>query len=248
MNYQQAISKYLLTRSHSHIDLKSVLFDMDGVLFNSMPYHADAWHKVMESHGLHLSREEAYLHEGRTGASTINIVYRRQYGQDAAPELIERIYEEKSREFNTHPEPEPMPGAWEVLKKVKTEGLTPMLVTGSGQHSLLNRLSRNYPGMFRPELMVTAFDVKYGKPNPEPYLMALQKGKLKPNEAIVIENAPLGVEAGVAAGVFTVAVNTGPIDDKILLDAGADILFPSMQSFCDSWEELRQALASEKIL
>lgn len=68
---------------------------MDGVLFNSMPYHADAWHKVMERHGLHLSREEAYLHEGRTGASTINLVYRRQFGKDAEPALIESIYAER---------------------------------------------------------------------------------------------------------------------------------------------------------
>ena len=81
--FQEAISRYLQSSGYSRIQLKSVLFDMDGVLFNSMPYHADAWHKVMERHGLHLSREEAYLHEGRTGAATINIVYQRQYGKDA---------------------------------------------------------------------------------------------------------------------------------------------------------------------
>ena len=46
--------------------LKAVLFDMDGVLFDSMPYHSEAWHTVMKSHGLTLSREEAYMHEGRT--------------------------------------------------------------------------------------------------------------------------------------------------------------------------------------
>ena len=39
--------------------LKAVLFDMDGVLFDSMPYHSEAWHTVMKSHGLTLSREEA---------------------------------------------------------------------------------------------------------------------------------------------------------------------------------------------
>ena len=116
-----------------------------------------------------------------------------------------------------------------------------MVVTGSGQHSLLDRLSHNFPGMFRRELMVTAFDVKYGKPHPEPYLMALQKGGLAPNEAIVVENAPMGVQAGAAAGIFTVAVNTGPIDGQILLDAGANVLFPSMQDFCDNWESLRKA-------
>ena len=236
--FQEAISRYLQSSGHSKIQLKSVLFDMDGVLFNSMPYHADAWHKVMERHGLHLSREEAYLHEGRTGAATINIVYQRQYGKDATPEMIQSIYAEKSAEFNSNPEPERMPGAWELLQKVKSEGLTPMVVTGSGQLSLLERLEHNFPGMFHKELMVTAFDVKYGKPNPEPYLMALRKGGFKADEAIVIENAPLGVEAGHKAGIFTIAVNTGPLDGQVLLDAGADLLFPSMQALCDSWDTI----------
>ena len=224
--FQEAISRYLQSSGYSRIQLKSVLFDMDGVLFNSMPYHADAWHKVMERHGLHLSREEAYLHEGRTGAATINIVYQRELGKEATQEEIESIYHEKSILFNSYPEAERMPGAWEVLQKIKSDGLIPMVVTGSGQHSLLDRLSHNFPGMFRRELMVTAFDVKYGKPHPEP---------------IVVENAPMGVQAGAAAGIFTVAVNTGPIDGQVLLDAGANVLFPSMQDFCDNWENLRKA-------
>lgn len=222
--------------------LRAVLFDMDGVLFDSMPYHADAWHTVMERHGLHLSREEAFLHEGRTGAATINIVYRRQYGKDATPELVEQIYAEKSAEFAKHPEPQRMEGAWELMQKVKAAGLIPVLVTGSGQASLLDRLAHSYPDTFDRAHMVTAFDVKYGKPNPEPYLMGLAKAGVPANEAIVVENAPIGVQAGVAAGIFTVAVNTGPLDGQVLLDAGADLLFPSMQAFCDNWEQLYRAL------
>lgn len=89
--------------------------------------------------------------------------------------------------------------------------------------------------------MVTAFDVKYGKPNPEPYLMALQKANIQANEAIVIENAPLGVRAGVAAGIFTIAVNTGPLPDSALLDEGANLLFHSMPDFNSHWEEVYQA-------
>lgn len=75
--------------------LKAVLFDMDGVLFNSMPYHSEAWHQVMKTHGLDLSREEAYMHEGRTGASTINIVFQRELEKEATQEEIESIYHEK---------------------------------------------------------------------------------------------------------------------------------------------------------
>ena len=143
--------------------IKAVLFDMDGVLFNSMPYHSEAWHNVMKSHGLTLSREEAYMHEGRTGAATINIVFQRELGREATQEEIESIYQEKSVLFNSYTEAEQMPGAWELLQKIKNEGLVPMVVTGSGQLSLLERLEHNFPGTFHKELMVTAFDVKYGK-------------------------------------------------------------------------------------
>lgn len=241
---KDSIQKYLQKSKYNLINLKAVLFDMDGVLFDSMPYHAEAWHKVMCENNLHMSREEAYMHEGRTGAGTINIVSRRVLGRNATTQETEDIYREKAAIFNSYPEAKPMMGADKVLAKVKKDGLTAMVVTGSGQTSLLERLETNFPNTFKPELMVTAFDVKFGKPNPEPYLMALSKGQLTPNEAIVIENAPLGVEAGVAAGIFTIAVNTGPLDDKVLLDAGANLLFPSMQALADHWEELRDTLTN----
>ena len=173
----------------------------------------------MKSHGLTLSREEAYMHEGRTGASTINIVFQRELGREATQEEIESIYQEKSVLFNSYPEAKPMPGAWELLQKVKKDGLIPMVVTGSGQLSLLERLEHNYPGMFLKELMVTAFDVKYGKPN-RAIFDGFEKRRIKADEAVVVENAPLGVEAGHNAGIFTIAVNTGPLNGQVLLDAG----------------------------
>lgn len=90
--------------------------------------------------------------------------------------------------------------------------------------------------------MVTAFDVKFGKPNPEPYLMALQKAGINANEAVVVENAPLGVQAGVGAGIFTIAVNTGPLPDSALLNEGANVLFGSMQELSDKWEIISNEL------
>jgi HAD superfamily hydrolase (TIGR01509 family) len=241
--YQQAVKHYLQTYGYPCIKLKSVLFDMDGVLFNSMPYHAGAWSKAMKVNGLELSNEEAYLHEGRTGAATINLVCKRQWNREASPEEIKNIYHEKTLEFNKYPLSPPMPGAYQLVRKIKKAGLILSVVTGSGQNSLLERLEENFPQMFHPELMVTAFDVNYGKPHPEPYLMALKKGSQKANETIVVENAPLGVESSVQAGIFTIAVNTGPLADSILIDAGADLLFPSMQLLADAWEELYAVLA-----
>lgn len=240
--FQERINCYLNKHGYKQIQLKSVLFDMDGVLFDSMPYHAESWHKTMTAHGFKFDREEAYLHEGRTGTATIDLVCKRERGYGTTLEEAQAIYAEKSAEFNKYPDPQPMPGALELLQKVKKENLCPMVVTGSGQLSLLERLNSSFPSIFQKERMVTAFDVKTGKPNPEPYLMALKKGNFKAHEAFVVENAPLGVQAGHAAGIFTIAVNTGPLDDQILLDAGADLLFPSMQALADFWETLLQEI------
>ena len=121
-----------------------------------------------------------------------------------------------------------MPGAKEVLKIVREHGLLPVVVTGSGQQSLLKRLTEEYAGFVDASTLVTAFDVEHGKPHPEPYLKGLEKAHAMPGEAFIVENAPLGVKAGVAAGVFTIAVNTGPIPEKQLQEAGADLIYPNM--------------------
>jgi HAD superfamily hydrolase (TIGR01509 family) len=238
--YKQAIQAYLAARSYQRINLKAMLFDMDGVLYDSMPYHAIAWHESMAAHGYHMSIEEGYLHEGRTGAGTIRLICQRQ-GIHLTDEVIEALYKEKADAFQSFPEAEPMPGSYELLQKIVRDGLRPMLVTGSGQPTLLESLNVHFPNMFRRDRMVTAFDVKYGKPHPEPYLMALEKGRLQPWEAFVVENAPLGVEAAHAAGLFTVAVNTGPLPDACLLDAGANLLFADMSALCEAWDDIREA-------
>ena len=209
--------------------LKALLFDMDGVLFDSMPNHAYAWSHAMTQFGLEMTPYEAYLHEGRTGSGTINILAQRYWGRDATQEEIEHIYAAKAEVFNTCPEPKPMPGALEALTAARNLGCKIVLVTGSAQTSLLERLEENYPGFFREELMVTGFDVKHGKPHPEPYLMGLQKAGVNATEAIVVENAPLGVESAHKAGIFTIAANTGPLEDHLLKAAGADIVLPGMK-------------------
>ena len=254
---EAAVSRYLAERGLERMALKAAMIDMDGVLFDSMRNHARCWHETMAHFGLDLPEWEAYMHEGRTGAGTINLVSVRQRGHEASEEEIHNIYKYKSELFNQCPKAERMPGAYELLLKVKASGVVPMVVTGSGQMTLLDRLNRNFPDIFKKELMVTAFDVQYGKPNPEPYLMGMEKAKkwmrshgddgdLLPNHFVVVENAPLGVEAGVAAGVFTIAVNTGPLPDEALLNPGANLLFHSMQELCDEWEKVMECLGDHK--
>lgn len=222
--------------------IKAVLFDMDGVLYDSMPNHAKAWSTAVTEFGLNMSPHEAYLHEGRTGSGTINILARRHWGRDATTEEMEQIYAAKSRVFNACPQAQPMPGAARLLQSLKELELTIVLVTGSAQHSLLTRLAQDFPGIFSPGRMVTAFNVKHGKPHPEPYLMGLAKAGVSASEAVVIENAPLGVQAAHAAGIYTMAVNTGPLSPKVLLDAGADIVLPREGGFAQALEIINGGL------
>ena len=243
MNYKESIEKYEQLQGRKALQLRAVLFDMDGVLFDSRPFHADAWSQVMTEAGFNFSREDVYMNEGRTGADTINTASIAQFGHPSTPEQIEALCKAKCDIFATYPPTPRMPGALELIKKVKACGLTPMIVTGSGTPTLLDRIQSNFPGLFDENHIVTSFNVKRGKPYPDPYLLALEKGGFAPNEAIVVENAPLGVTAGVAAGLFTIAANTGPLKDSVLAEAGASLVFPSIQALCDEWENLYAALS-----
>jgi HAD superfamily hydrolase (TIGR01509 family) len=217
---------------------KAIFFDMDGVLFDSMKYHASAWVKALHESGLPFTIEEAYMNEGRTGASTIDSVFKQIYGRISTEDEKKTIYSLKSKHFEAEALIEQIPFVFELLKRIQEQQLEIYLVTGSGQASLLDNLEIHFPGVFSQEKMVTAYDVKLGKPHPEPYLIALKKSKLNPWEVVVIENAPLGVESANAAGLFTVAVNTGPLNPKVLTESGANIVFDSMKSLFEHWDEI----------
>ena len=219
--------------------IKAILFDMDGVLYDSMPEHVQAWYEVMSAIGISNPTEEYYLHEGRTGSATIQLYFNQVFGRDATDEELTTLYARKTRRFvELTIQPRPMPGALEVLQKVKAMGLQRIVVTGSGQNTLFEELDAYYPGYFDKNLLVTAYDVQYGKPHPEPYRMGLAKGNLLPAEAIAIENAPLGIESARAANIYTVAVNTGPLPDSVLWEAGANAVYPSMAVLAENIEDL----------
>ena len=97
----QAVNLYLKKQGFSTFTPKAVLFDMDGVLFDSMPNHARSWAKVCTEFGLNMTEQEAYMHEGRTGNATINILTQRYWNRDATPDEVQRIYEEKWRNRQT---------------------------------------------------------------------------------------------------------------------------------------------------
>ena len=221
---------------------KFALIDMDGVLYDSMPFHARSWKLMMAEQGLDLPEEEFFLYEGLTGTATIDLIFRRELGRSVSDEEARRLYARKAELFNSMGEKRLMPGAHRMLRALKEAGVGRVLVTGSAQQSLLTRLEMDYPGMFDADKRVTALDVSHGKPNPEPYLKGLEKAGVSPEEAFVIENAPLGVRAGKAAGLFTIAVTTGPIPREEFVRENADLIFPSMPDFADALPELLKTL------
>lgn len=209
---------------------RAYFFDMDGVLFDSMPHHAIAWEEVMKEHDLPFTAYDCYLNEGRTGESVIREAMWKARNRDATPDEIKQIYKEKSNRFNLLAQQAGgtvvIDGVAEVLRYVQSTGSQIWVVTGSGMRSLLDNLNNALPPVFQRDRMITAFDVVHGKPDPEPYLKAWERSGLQKEQCFVIENAPLGIRAGKAAGLTVYAVNTGILTREDL--AQADQVFDSM--------------------
>jgi len=237
--YHLAIKKYLERHGFEALRPKAVLFDMDGVLYDSMPNHAIAWQQSMAQFGILMTADDAYATEGARGVDTIRQMVKKQQGRNIDEAEAQRMYDVKSHIFHSLSEAPIMPGVLDLMHQIQSDGIQIGVVTGSGQRPLIQRILSDFKEYVDEKHITTAYDVKHGKPNPDPYLVGLKKaGDLMPYEAIVVENAPLGVRAGVAAKIFTIAVNTGPLPAQILLDANADLLFPTMKEFSDNWHNL----------
>ena len=237
---KDSIKRYLEKHGYEEFCPKAVLFDMDGVIYDSMPNHAVSWHESMADYGLQMPPDGAYRYEGMRGVETIKLLARQQWQRELTDEEAEKMYAHKSALFaqrvKTHPA-NIMPGIKTLMQQIKDDGLKICVVTGSGQHTLLDKLLTDFDGLLSAGLIVTAFDVRHGKPDPEPYVVGMHKCDVEPWETIVVENAPLGVQAAVAAHCLTIAVNTGPLPSQELAAAGADMVFPAMTVLSDSWRQ-----------
>ena len=239
MSAETAIRNYVVRNGFEALCPKAVLFDMDGVCYDSMPNHVVAWCESMAHYGLTMTADDAYATEGARGIDTVRNLYRSQKGVEISLEQAQVMYDLKSKIFQERPAPPVMPGVMELMEQIQSCGLTIGIVTGSGQRPLIARLLNDFGRFLTEDHLVTAYDVDRGKPAPDPYMAGLKKvGGLQPWEAMVVENAPLGVEAGVAARIFTIAVNTGPLPEKLLADKGADIIFKRMTDLSDQWSLL----------
>lgn len=230
----EAVDSFCRRNSIDRFIPKGALIDMDGTLIDSMVNHTAAWKRLVDELGIPADRNDFYLYEGMTGRATIRLIFRRAMRPEPTVEECDELYSRKARYFNELPKVPVIAGADEMLKLFMKKGIKRVLVTGSRQLSNLDRLDSAFPGAFPHDLRITAADVVNGKPHPEPYLKGMALVNLSPAESLVVENAPLGVEAGRASGAFTIAVATGPIPVETLYKAGADLAFGSMTELVDT--------------
>lgn len=215
--------------------LKTLIFDLDGVLVDSMPYHVEAMQHIFDQIDVYMDQQMIYEREGEKTIEIVRMLLEKAGSDDDRFDL-EAIVEQYIAEFNLivvlHAF-EGMPECLEVLK----QRYTLAVVSGSDKPIVHNILERMYPGLF--SVVVTGDDVVNGKPAPDPYLKAVEMLAMQKSECIVIENAPVGVQAAKAAGLCCIAVPTYLEPDKL---HQADLVVTDHDLLIDLLLDLRSAI------
>jgi len=213
---------------------KAVLFDMDGVVVDSMPYHYRAWRKVFRSLGIRLDKMDIYKREGEQGIRSIAAILA-EHGMQLSPEQMDDLLQRKEAIFKGMAAHRLFPGVESLVCDLKGEGRLIGLVTGTSRGEIDYVLPGNLIHFF--DMVVTGDSVERGKPAPDPYLKAIEGLNISPSEAVVIENAPYGIQSAKEAGAFCIAVTTS-LPRKYLRNA--DVV-------CGSLKEVRGLLLGKRL-
>jgi HAD superfamily hydrolase (TIGR01509 family) len=205
------------------LNVRAVIFDMDGVITNTMPDHFHAWKSVLNDEGISVTQHDVYSREGQRGITSLQEIfatYQRPYHQDRASAILKK----KEELFKQIVRQRFISGSRTFLKSLKRSGFVLALVTGTSRHELHRILPDDIFKLFN--VVVTGSDVVNGKPDPEPYRLALAKLRLNPSHAVVIENAPLGIKSAKAAGLRCLALETSLPQPYL---KSADAIFTSIR-------------------
>lgn len=184
---------------------KNILFDMDGVLINSMKYHTKAWKIALNKFNIETTEEKIMSMAGMTSIETIELICNEK-NLSCDINLIKNIKNEKGKQLDKIFRVEPYPGVIEDLKILKKSGFILALVSGCRKFEVDKTVKEFFPNIF--SLIINGEDVKLGKPNPEPYQTAINKLNLKKSETVVIEDALSGIESANSAGIDVLALTT----------------------------------------
>jgi sugar-phosphatase len=174
----------------------AVLFDLDGVLVESKGATERVWLRWAHDNGI----DEEQLRSAMHGVRSVEVVraLRPELDSVAEAEAIERSQAEDVSDVRA------IPGAAAALRALRADRVA--VVTSATRALAAARLGA--AGIELPDVVVYADDVARGKPDPEGYLTAARRLDVEPAEALVVEDAPPGIEAGRAAGAATVAVTS----------------------------------------
>ena len=184
---------------------KAIIFDMDGVIVDSMAYHFIAWYEALRPWGIRVSCFEVYAQEGERWETTLKELLRRNKIKPTAKvlntifALRQKIFKRYFKRFIFH-------GAYELLVDLKKRGFLLGLVTGTPLDGIKKIMPAKILKLFTG--IVAGNQVKNGKPHPEPYLRAASLLKIAPESCLVIENAPFGITSAKQAGMACIAVST----------------------------------------
>ncbi|RPI56987.1 MAG: HAD family hydrolase [Chloroflexi bacterium] len=202
---------------------RAIILDMDGVVLDSMPHHLASWQEALAPLGIALGAEDLYPIEGVPTERTAQLLTERFLGQPCSVEEARRLATAKRAAFNRIFFPRLVPGMAPLLHDLVGRGFALGLVTGSARSVVEASLAPlGVTGLFRA--VVSGDEVARGKPDAEPYLRAASRLGLEAGQCLVVENAPLGVEAARAAGMACAGLATS-LPAERLAAAGADPVF-----------------------
>src|SRR5215203_466502 len=191
----------------------AILFDLDGVLADSTPSVIRAWSAWARRVGLDPEELLPKVH-GRRAIETIRAA---RPDLDAEAELATLVADEATDNDDTHE----IPGAGAFVRALPPEAWA--IVTSGLRPVATARLVA--AGIPRPRIMITAESIERGKPNPECYLKGAEALGVRPEDCVVVEDAPIGAEAARAAGMRLVALTTTHRAEQL---QPADVIVPDL--------------------
>ncbi len=187
--------------------IKALIFDFDGLILDTETPEYQVWQAIYHEHGFELPHEEWGKIIGGYGLSSFDAAEHLSsltQGRVDSASLRERLRSESAPLYLLQPV---LPGVLDYLQDAKRLGLK-LAIASSSRHAWVERHGGRLGILSYFDQIICADDVAAGrtKPNPDLFLLALDRLKVRKNEAIVFEDSPNGVKAAQAAGIFVVAV------------------------------------------
>ena len=201
---------------------KAVIWDMDGVIADTAPYHFRAWRDVFRQNGAEYTEAAFKKNFGKRNDAIIKNIL----GEDIPQSRIEAIAQEKEEIFRRGAAGNinPLPGVIELLNSLNDSGFHQALGSSAPRENI-QLIIRELGIVECFQIIVSGRDVKEGKPNPQGFLMAAKKLNVSPADCVVIEDAIAGVAAAKSAGMKCLAVtNTNPKGSLAEADLVVDTL------------------------